>query len=134
VLAECKLIDLPRIPDHRGNLSFIEGGRHIPFEIARVFYIYDVPGGESRGAHAHKENEQFIICLSGGMDVFLDDGYEKHIVRLNRAYQGLYIPKLIWASEGNFDTGTVYLVLASQMYSETDYYRDYNDFLQAVQR
>lgn len=94
--------------------------------------MYDVPGGASRGAHAHRELEQFLICVSGALDVYLDDGYEKRTVHLNRANEGLYIPPMIWASEGNFDTGTVYLVLASRPYDESDYYRDYDQFLAAV--
>ncbi|MBC7343528.1 MAG: WxcM-like domain-containing protein [Clostridia bacterium] len=132
VLSDCRIIELPKIPDHRGNLTFIEGEKHIPFPIKRVFYVYDVPGGASRGAHAHRELEQFLICVSGALDVYLDDGYEKRTVHLNRANEGLYIPPMIWASEGNFDTGTVYLVLASRPYDESDYYRDYDQFLAAV--
>lgn len=132
MLSDCRIIELPKIPDHRGNLTFIEGEKHIPFPIKRVFYVYDVPGGASRGAHAHRELEQFLICVSGALDVYLDDGYEKRTVHLNRANEGLYIPPMIWASEGNFDTGTVYLVLASRPYDESDYYRDYDQFLAAV--
>ncbi len=131
-LADCRLITLPKIDDPRGNLTFIEGGGHIPFEIKRAFYIYDVPAGKTRGAHAHKQLQQFLICLSGSFDVMLDDGKDKSVVRLNHPWLGLYIPPLIWDSEGNFDAGSVCLVLASIHYDESDYYRDYQGFLAAV--
>lgn len=129
---DCKLIELPKINDPRGNLTFLEGGRHVPFEIKRVFYLYDVPTGEDRGAHAHKELHQFLICLAGSFDVSLDDGKEKEIVHLNRPWKGLHIPPMIWASEINFDPGSVCLVLSSDYYSEADYYREYDEFLAAV--
>ncbi len=131
-LADCKLITLPKIDDPRGNLTFIESGGHIPFEIKRAFYIYDVPTGQTRGAHAHKQLQQFLICLSGSFDVMLDDGKDKSVVHLNRPWLGLYIPPMIWDSEGNFDAGSVCLVLASIHYDESDYYRDYQGFLAAV--
>ncbi len=131
-IEDCQLIELPKIVDERGNLSFIEGKQHIPFDIKRVFYIYDVPTASSRGAHAHKELHQFIICLSGGLDVSLDDGKTKKNIRLNRPWQGLHIPPMIWASEGNFDPNSLYLVLASLPYDENDYYRSYDEFLRAV--
>jgi oxalate decarboxylase/phosphoglucose isomerase-like protein (cupin superfamily) len=133
-LERCRILNLPKITDHRGNLTFVEGGGHIPFEIRRIFYIYDIPSGEQRGAHAHKSLEQVVVCLSGGLDVCLDDGYCQRVVRLNRPWLGLYIPPMIWASEGNFDSGTVYLVLASEHYCEADYHRDYDHFLTAVRR
>jgi dTDP-4-dehydrorhamnose 3,5-epimerase-like enzyme len=131
---QCRIIDLPKITDPRGNLSFIEGGRHIPFEIKRVFYLYDVPTGEDRGAHAHKKLHQFLICLSGSFDVLLDDGYEKQSVHLNRPWKGLHIPPMIWASEVNFDPGSVCLVLASDLYDESDYIRDYQEFLRLANK
>ena len=129
---DCTLIELPKINDPRGNLTFLEGGRHVPFEIKRVFYLYDVPTGEDRGAHAHKELHQFLICLAGSFDVSLDDGKEKKIVHLNRPWKGLHIPPMIWASEINFDPGSVCLVLSSDYYSEADYYREYEEFLAAA--
>lgn len=129
----CKVIDLPKIPDRKGNLTFIEGGRHIPFEIQRVYYLYDVPGGETRGGHAHRELEQLIIAMSGSFDVILDDGRNQKTVTLNRSYFGLYIPRLIWRELVNFSSGSVCLVLASEFYSEADYYRDYDEFMLAVE-
>ncbi|EGJ11387.1 MULTISPECIES: FdtA/QdtA family cupin domain-containing protein [Rubrivivax] len=133
-LSDCKLISLPKVQDPRGNLTFIEGQSHVPFEIKRVFYLYDIPTGEDRGAHAHKELHQFLICLSGSFDVSLDDGVSKQVVHLNRPWIGLHIPPMIWASEINFDPGSVCLVLASTPYNEADYYRDYQQFLDAVRR
>ena len=127
----CKL-DLIKISDYRGNLTVIESDKDVPFEIKRVFYIYDTPCAEQRGAHAHWTLQQFIVCLSGGLDVSLDDGYTKQTIHLNRPWQGLYIPPMTWAAEGNFDTGTVYLVLASEHYNEADYIRDYYTFVTAV--
>jgi hypothetical protein len=131
-LEKCKLIDLPKITDPRGDLSFIEGNRHVPFEIKRIFYLYDVPTGESRGAHAHKTLEQFLICLSGSFNVYVDDGKNKKTYHLNRPWQGLYIPPMIWSWEGDFDPGTVCLVLASSLYNRDDYYYDYDLFLEAI--
>jgi dTDP-4-dehydrorhamnose 3,5-epimerase-like enzyme len=131
-IEDCKLIELPKITDPRGNLTFIEGGRHAPFEIKRVFYLYDVPTAEDRGAHAHKKLHQLLICLAGSFDVYLDDGKENRTVHLNRPWRGLHIPPMIWASEINFDPGSVCLVLASDYYSEADYYREYEEFLTAV--
>ena len=133
MISNAKLITLPKISDPRGNLSFIEGNKHIPFEIKRVFYIYDVPTAVSRGAHAHKECHQFVICLSGGLDVHLDDGHgNKHVIHLNKPWEGLHIPPYLWASEENFDSGTVYLVLTSLEYDPQDYLRDYDNFLKIV--
>jgi len=128
----CRLIELPKIKDHRGNLTFIEGARQVPFDIKRVFYIYDIPSGEDRGAHAHFDLHQFIICLSGGLNIYLDDGHEKWTVHLNRPWVGLHIPPMIWASEGDFDPGTVYLVLTSDVYRPESYIRDYDVFINEV--
>jgi len=131
-LDHCRLVELPKVSDPRGNLTFIEGNRHVPFEIKRVFYVYDIPSGQYRGAHAHRKTQQFLVCISGSFDVNLDDGYQKRIVHLDSPWQGLYIPSMIWASESNFVHGSIYLVLASELYLETDYYRDYSGFLKAV--
>lgn len=131
-LEQCAVLDFPKISDRRGNLTFIEESRHVPFDIRRVFFVYDIPTGEMRGAHAHKELEQVIVCLSGALDVHLDDGRERRTIHLNRPWLGLYVPPLVWASEGNFDAGTSYLVLASDLYRESDYYRDYEEFRRAV--
>ena len=125
----CKVIELPKKSDPKGNLTFIEEDNHIPFQIKRVFYIYDIPTAESRGAHAHHKLEQFLICVAGSFDVEVDDGYDKKKFHLNRPWQGLYIPPLIWASERNFDPGSVCLILVSDFYDEKDYIRDYADFL-----
>ena len=131
-ISECRIIELPKITDARGNLTFLEGERHIPFEIKRVFYLYDVPTGEDRGAHAHKSLNQFLICLSGSFDVTLDDGLEKKAIHINRPWMGLYIPYMIWAAEVNFDPGSVCLVMASEYFDEADYIRDYDEFLKAA--
>jgi hypothetical protein len=128
-IGDCRILDLPKMTDPRGNLTFLEGGRHVPFPIARIFYIYDVPTAESRGAHAHRELHQFLICLAGSFDVNLDDGTARTTVHLNRPWKGLHIPPGIWASEANFDPGSVCLVLASAPYAEQDYIRDYDAFL-----
>jgi hypothetical protein len=129
--AGCRIIDLPRVTDPRGNLTFIEGGSQIPFDIARVYYLYDVPGGESRGGHAHQELQQVIIAAAGSFDVIVDDGTETARFHLNRSYYGLHMPRLTWRELGNFSTGSVCLVLASHAYSEDDYHRDYDAFLDA---
>ena len=131
-LDECRIIELPKIIDPRGNLTFIEEKRHIPFEIRRVFYIYDIPTAQDRGAHAHHRLQQFLVCLSGSFNVNLDDGHRKKVIQLSRPWQGLYIPSMIWASEGNFVHGSICMVLASEIYQESDYYRDYHLFLEAV--
>lgn len=131
---ECKRVDLPRVADPRGNLTFIEGHKHVPFEIKRVFYLYDVPGGESRAGHALKTCHQFIVAMSGSFDVVLDDGHKKHRYHLNRSYQGLYIPPLIWRELDNFSSGSVCAVLASECYDPEGYYREYADFAAAVAR
>lgn len=129
---QCHIIDLPRIPDARGNLTFIEAGRHVPFEIKRVYYLYDVPGGAERGGHGHKELQQLIIAMSGSFDVVLDDGKERKRFHLNRSYYGLYICPMIWRELDNFSSGSVCMVLASTLYEEADYFRDYDEFLAAA--
>lgn len=131
-VSQCRLVDLPKIADPRGNLTFVEAGRHIPFEIRRVYYLYDVPGGAERGGHAHKALQQLIIAMSGSFDVVVDDGQSRQRFHLNRSYYGLYIPTMIWRELDNFSSGGVCLVLASTVYDPDDYYRDYADFLTAV--
>jgi len=131
-ISKCKIINFPIIHDPRGNLTFIENSRHIPFDIKRIYYLYDVPGGAERAGHAHKNLHQIIIAMSGSFDILLDDGYEKKRFHLNRSYYGLYIPPMIWRVIDNFSSGSVCLVLASDFYSEDDYYRNYDDFLKAV--
>jgi len=131
-LSDCKLIDLPKINDPRGNLTFIEGGRHVPFDIKRVFYLYDVPGGADRGGHALKKCHQFLIAMSGSFDVILCDGKEQRRIQLNRSYHGLIIPPMIWREMDNFSSGSVCLALASAIYEADDYYRDYNEYLTAL--
>lgn len=131
-ISDCRIIGLPQVHDPRGNLTFIEGGRHVPFEIKRVYYLYDVPGGAERGGHAHRELEQLIIAMSGSFDVVLDDGYIRQRFHLNRSYYGLYIRTMIWREIDNFSSGSVCMALASNYYDEADYYRDYQDFLAAV--
>jgi len=128
---DCKLINLPKIGDRKGAITPIYSGEHVPFEIARVFYLYDVPGGEGRGAHAHKKLHQFVVSIMGAFEVVLDDGSEVRRVRLDRAYYGLHIPPMIWAHEENFSSGGLCLVLASEHYDESDYIRNYQDFLNA---
>lgn len=130
-IERCRMIDLPKIEDRRGNLTFIEGLKHVPFDIARVYYVYDVPGGSERGGHAHKELQQFIIAMSGSFDVLLDDGKDRKRVHLNRSYNGLYVCPMIWRQLDNFSSGSVCMVLASTPYSEADYYRDYAEFMRA---
>lgn len=130
---DCQIIDLPKITDPRGNLTFIEGGgRHVPFDIKRVYYLYDVPGGAERGGHGHKGLHQLIIAMSGSFDVLLDDGYEKKRFHLNRSYYGLYVCPMIWRELDNFSSGSVCMVLASNLYDEDDYYRDYASFIEAA--
>ncbi len=124
----CSVIEFPRIQDRAGNLTPIEGSRDIPFEIERVFYIYDIPGGEDRGAHAHKTCHQLLIAASGSFDIMLDDGRNKRTVTLNRPYFGLYIPPGIWAAEMGFSSGSICLVLTSHKYDPTDYIFDYPEF------
>lgn len=123
-----QLIELPKFADPRGNLSFLENNNQIPFKVERSYWIYDVPGGEIRGGHAFKENEEFIIALSGAFDVILDNGIEKHRFQLNRSYYGLYVPKGLWREMENFSTNSVAFVLSSIQYDEKDYIRDYEEF------
>ena len=129
---DCKVVALPKVNDPRGNLTFIEGNNHIPFDIKRVFYLYDVPTEECRGAHAHHTLHQFLICLAGSFDVSIDDGEFQGKIHLNRPWKGLHIPPMIWAAEVNFDPGSVCLVLVSDCYQENDYIRDYDQFLSLI--
>ncbi len=132
MVAECKVIDLPRINDPRGNLTFVQG-EHIPFEIKRVYYLYDVPGGATRAGHGHKKLQQLMIAMSGSFDVTLDNGKgERQKIHLNRSYNGLYIPSMMWRDLDNFSSGAVCLVLASEVYEESDYFRHYEDFAAAA--
>ncbi len=133
-LDECRIIELPKITNPKGNLTFIEGSRHIPFSIKRIYYLYDVPGGELRGGHAHKQLQQFIIAASGSFDLVLDDGLNRKRHHLNRSYYGLYLPSMIWRELDNFSSGSVCLVLASEYFLEDDYIRDYEEFLIAVKK
>lgn len=123
------LISLPKIEDIRGNLTFIEEDTNVPFKIKRVYWIYDVPGGEKRGGHAFKETEELIIALSGSFDVILHDGSQEHKYTLNRSYKGVFVPKMIWRKLENFSTNSLALILASTEYSDNDYIRDFNEFL-----
>lgn len=125
---ETQIIELPKFLDRRGNLSFIEQFKQIPFKIERTYWIYDVPGGEKRGGHAYKENQEFIVALSGSFDVILDDGKERKVFHLNRSYYGLYIPKGLWRQMENFSTNSLALVLASTPFNKEDYVYDYNEF------
>jgi dTDP-4-dehydrorhamnose 3,5-epimerase-like enzyme len=126
---DCTLIFLPKIQDRRGNITPVENSKEIPFDIKRVFYLYDIPGGESRGAHAHKECHQFLIAVSGSFEVVVNDSKIQRVLQLNRPSIGLYIPPGIWASEINFSSGAVCLVLASNEYEPDDYIRDYDNYI-----
>jgi len=128
-LLNCKTLQLPKISDRSGNLSFIESRAHAPFDIKRIYYLYDVPGGSERGGHAHRCLHQLIIAMAGSFDVHLDDGSSKKTFHLNRSYYGLYVSPMIWRTLDNFSSGAVCLVLASNFYSESDYIRDYNVYL-----
>lgn len=130
-VADCRLIELPRIHDPRGNLTFVEGGNHVPFELARAYWIYAVPGGEHRGGHAYRELHEVVIALSGSFEVHVDDGAEQHTHLLNRGYVGLYVPNMIWRELASFSTNAVCLILASLPYAEDEYIRDKDDFLAA---
>ena len=130
-IERCQIIDLPKIHDPRGNLTFVESNNQIPFSIERVYYLYDVPGGSERGGHAHKQLHQLIIAMSGSFDVLLDDGKDKKRVHLSRSYMGLYVCPMIWRELDNFSSGSVLMVLASNKYDEDDYYRDYAAFMRA---
>lgn len=127
-----KIIELPKFPDKRGNLSFAEELKHIPFKIERTYWIYDVPGGESRGGHAYRENQEFIIALSGSFDVIVDNGYSKQVFTLNRSYYGLYVPKGMWRQMENFSTNSLALILASTKFDVSDYIYDYDLFKASV--
>ncbi len=127
-----RLVALPRITDPRGNLTFIESNRHVPFECRRVYYLYDVPGGEGRGGHAHRELQALIVAASGSFQVTVDDGRARRTFFLNRSYTGLYVPPMVWRELDDFSSGSVALVLASDPYSEADYMRDYDDFARAA--
>lgn len=127
---QVKVINLPKIEDPRGNLSFFEGNAHIPFEIERAYWIYDVPGGFARGGHAFKAQHEFIVAMSGSFDVVVDDGENKKTFSLNRSYLGLYVPSQIWREMNNFSTNALALVVSSTTYAEADYIRDYNEFIQ----
>jgi hypothetical protein len=129
-----QLINFPVMPDHRGNLTFVEGGRHVPFDIRRVFYLYDVPAGVSRAGHALKNIEQVLVAVSGSFDVVLDTGEQRTTVTLNRPSIGLYLPSLVWRELENFSSGSVCLVFASAPYSEDSYYRSYEEFRAALGR
>ncbi|WP_428516035.1 sugar 3,4-ketoisomerase [Roseovarius sp.] len=131
-LSDCRLIDLPKVSDARGNLTFVEGHNHIPFDIKRVYYLYDVPGGADRGEHAHKDLHQFVISMSGSFDLLLDDGFEQKRFQLNRPYYGIYVCPMMWRYLDNFSSGSVCMVLASGPYDEDDYIRDRDEFLKAV--
>lgn len=126
--SKVRIIDFPIIHEPRGNLSFIEGEIHVPFDIKRVYYLYDVPGGAQRGGHAHKALQQVVIALSGSFDVVLDDGKDRRTFSLNRSYYGLYLPTMIWRELENFSSGAVCMVLASERFEESDYIREYDDF------
>lgn len=128
----CKIVEFPKISDPRGNLTYIEGNNHINFGIKRVYYTYDVPGGSDRGAHAHRILHQVIIAMSGSFDVVLDDGFDKKRFHLNRSYFGLYVCPMMWRELDNFSSGSVCLVLASELYDPDDYYRDYEEFRKAA--
>jgi len=129
IIADVKIIELPKFLDARGNLSFAQNNTHIPFDIKRTYWLYDVPGGESRGGHAYRETEEFVIALSGSFDVIVDDGTEKKTFHLNRSYYGLYIPKGMWREMDNFSTNSLALEFASTNYNPEDYIRDYDEFL-----
>ena len=133
-IEQARIINLRKMSDPKGNLTPIEGGDDIPFEIRRVYYTYDIPGGETRGGHAHVHLQQFIVAVSGSFDVTLYDGKNRASFFLNRSYYGLYVPPLVWRELANFSSGSVCLVLASEHYDEADYIRDYDDFAGAVRR
>jgi hypothetical protein len=133
-LNDCRIVELPKITDPRGNLTFVEGGNHIPFDIRRVYYLYDVPGGSDRGAHAHKKLHQFVVAMSGSFDIVLDDGDRQRRFHLNRSYYGLYICPMMWRTLDNFSSGGVCMVLASEVYDPADYIRDHNEFLSLARR
>jgi hypothetical protein len=134
MLHACRIIDLPKINDPRGSLTYVEGGKHIPFDIRRIFYLYDVPGGADRGGHANKEVHQVLIAMSGSFDVVVDDGSQRQRHHLNRSYYGLYIPPMVWRELENFSSGSVCLVLASELFAESDYHRDYAAYSRLMEK
>lgn len=129
---DCSIINLPKIENRAGNITPIHNSLELPFDIKRLFYLYDIPGGESRGAHAHKECHQFLVALSGSFEVLLNDGSVERIIQLNRPYYGLHIPPMVWAKEINFSSGVICLALASHLYDEKDYIRDYTEYLKIL--
>lgn len=129
---DCSVIELPRINSLSGNLTPVTAGKQIPFQIARTYYLYDIPGGEARGGHAHRDLQQLIVAASGSFDVLLDDGANKRVIHLNRPYFGLYMPNMIWRELIGFSSGGICLVLASDIYREDDYYRNYDEFQRAA--
>lgn len=131
-IEQCRIIELPKISDPRGNLTFVEANRHIPFDIKRVYYLYDVPGGSERAGHGHKQLQQLFIAMSGSFDLLIDDGHKKKKYHMNRSYYGLYVCPMIWRDLDNFSSGSVCMVFASDYYDESDYYREYQDFIEAV--
>ena len=131
-IADCHQIDLPKVHDPRGNLTFIESKIHVPFEIKRVYYLYDVPGGATRAGHAHKALQQVLVAISGSFDVLLDDGKENKRITLNRSYYGLYINPMTWRVLDNFSSGAICLSIVSELYDESDYFREYDEFLRAI--
>jgi hypothetical protein len=133
-LNDCRIIELPKIADPRGNLTFVEGGNHVPFDIKRVYYLYDVPGGSDRGSHAHRELHQFVIAMSGSFDIVLDDGDRQRRFHLNRSYYGLYICPMMWRTLDNFSSGGVCMVLASEAFDHADYIRDHDEFLRLARK
>jgi dTDP-4-dehydrorhamnose 3,5-epimerase-like enzyme len=134
MMEQCRIVELPKHHDPRGNLSVVEGGVQIPFDIARVYYLYDVPGGSARAGHGHVELQQLMIAMSGSFDVIVDDGYTRQKFHLNRSYYGLYIPKMMWREVENFSSGAVCLVMASTKFDKTDYFYDYDEFAAMVRR
>ncbi len=128
-IGDCRIIELPKFLDARGNLSFAEQNNHIPFEIKRTYWIYDVPGGEDRGGHAFRQNQEMVIAISGSFDVVVDDGENKKTFTLNRSYYGLYVPSGLWRTMENFSTNSLALEFGSEHYDETDYIREYNEFV-----
>ena len=131
-LNKCRIIELPKIMDRRGNLTYVEGGNHIPFDIKRVYYLYDVPGGSDRGAHAHRRLHQFILAMSGSFDIVLSDGNSESRFHLNRSYYGLYVCPMMWRTLDNFSSGSVCMVLASEPFDESDYIRSHAEFIQVA--
>lgn len=133
-LSDCRIIELPVVQDSRGNLSFVEANRHVPFEIRRIYYLYDVPGGAYRGGHAHRELQEFIVAISGSFDIVLTDGSHSHRVHLNRSYFGVYVGPMVWRHLDNFSSGSVCLVLASAAYDEKEYYRNWETYLEDLKK